>query len=76
MSIPDKYIKSVLFLEELGKEIIFSKSRMFVKLIPWQKREKKAFELCKKLPSIMLSPQLSNCCADGSSPVNFTFFLI
>lgn len=28
VSIPDKYIKSVLFLEELGKEIIFSKSGM------------------------------------------------
>lgn len=30
VSIPDKYIKSVLFLEELGKEIIFSKSGMFL----------------------------------------------
>lgn len=28
VSIPDKYIKSVLFLEDLGKEIIFSKSGM------------------------------------------------
>lgn len=49
MSIPDKYIKSALFLEELGKEIIFSKGRMC--LLDWflGKKEKKSFWIVQKI---------------------------
>lgn len=46
---------------------------MFVRLTPWQKKKK--FSNCAKNCSVVkLSPQLSNCCADGANPVNFTFF--
>lgn len=48
---------------------------MFVRLIPWPKK-KFFFELCRNCSVVMLSPQLSNCCANGSNPVNFTFFFL
>lgn len=38
--IPDKYIKSVLFLEELGKENYFQQEwDVFVRLIPWPRKK-------------------------------------
>lgn len=55
MLIFDKYIKSVLFLEELGKEIIFSKSGMC--LLDWffGKKKKKFLNCVKNCLVVKLS---------------------
>ena len=60
----------------IGKRNYFQQQwDVFVRLILRQKN-KESLNCARNCSVVTLSPQLLNCCADGSDPVNLTFFLI